>query len=302
MATNEVIDVSSDPPELVEILRLLGIHRRKVHEKTYGKPSWTREESDAYWYHPLVSACKWLELRVSIDRHDLETAAFRLTTPLGLRGMDPLPSPNGEPDKEDKGQPDWLPMIDKFRELERDGATAHLWQSLTKDYPAILVDAGLLVSLGDGDEAGRSRPAADSEFQWVPPLMEGYVFALLKEVEFPTERVAVEWIATKSRKHAPSRATLRKTFAWEHRPRKAPNPRTTNEAQCGVSPAENAVTGLSHEELTHAVLDIEERISRQLKDDERAAVAWTLQDVGANEEDQDKAIQQLVRGFKSGNM
>jgi len=161
MATND----SSNPAgqfalELVDILKRLGAHRRAVHGQTYGNPPWTREQSDAYFCHPLVRACEWLEQRVGISRHDLEDAAFRLTTPQGLRGMDPLTGPGGR--TTDAGQPDLLWMIPKFRELDRDGTTARLWELLVEDYPAILANAGMLVPLGHGGD-GRSRPTAAPE-------------------------------------------------------------------------------------------------------------------------------------------
>ena len=59
---------------------------------------------------------------------------------------------------------------------------------------------------------------------------------------------------------------------------------------------------MSHEEVTHALLDIEEKLYRQLKDDERSAVAWTLQEAGADETARDEAIAQLIEGFRSGDM
>ena len=150
----------------------------------------------------------------------------------------------------------------------------------------------------------RKRFAELAKFKWTPPLLEGYVLALLKEKEgeYPTEREAAEWIATKSRKPKPSRTTLRKTWAWQNRPKKTPIPRTTNEAQSGVSPAQNADAAVSHEEITDAVLDIEEKIHRQLVEDERAAVAWTLQEVGAGKKARDEAIAELIQGFRSGDM
>jgi len=119
MVTNDSSNPAQCPLELVEILKRLGAHRRELHAQVFGKPlwtcqqseatvrqlgllrsdgkpRWTREQSDAYWHHPLVRACEWLEERVGISRHDLEHAAFRLTTPLGLKGMEPLPSPDGD--------------------------------------------------------------------------------------------------------------------------------------------------------------------------------------------------------------
>lgn len=143
--------------ELVEILKRLEAHRRAAHEQTYGNPPWTREQSDAYWYHPLVRACEWLEQRVGISRHDLEHAAFRLTTPLGLRGMDPLTGPGG---RTDAGQPDLLWMIPKFRELDQDGTTVRLWQSLVEKYPAILEEAGLPSGQPSAAYPGEAIPAA----------------------------------------------------------------------------------------------------------------------------------------------
>ena len=152
------------------------------------------------------------------------------------------------------------------------------------------------------DPAPESQNPKDKPFQWTVPLLEGHVFALLKEVEYPTEREAAEWIATKSRKHKPSRATLRKTYAWQNRPQKTPKPRTTNEAQSGVSPAQNADPAVSHEEVTDAILDIGGKLHRQLVDNERDAVAWTLQQAGADKEERDQAIRQLIQGFRSGDM
>ncbi|MDA1052705.1 MAG: hypothetical protein O3C40_19800 [Planctomycetota bacterium] len=152
-------------------------------------------------------------------------------------------------------------------------------------------------------EAGNGAQGDDeAEFRWTVPVLEGYVFAVLKEVEYPTERDAVASIAAKSRKREPARATLRKTYAWQNRPQKTPKPHTTNEAQSGVSPAQNADVEMPHEEVTNAVLDIEEKFYRQLKDDERAAVAWTLQEAGADEKARDEAIAQLIQGFRSGDM
>ena len=147
-----------------------------------------------------------------------------------------------------------------------------------------------------------TKEEAEGKFLWRPPMLEGYVFALLKEVEYPSGRAAVAWIAKRSDKPEPSRSTLNKTYAWQNRPQKTPKPRTTNEAQSGVSPAQNADAELSHEEVMDAVLDIEEELYRQLVDDERAAVAWTLQQAGAGEEERDEAIRQLIQGFRSGDM
>ncbi len=105
-------------------------------------------ERGAYWHHPVLLACRWLEEHSGINRDDWEAAAFRLTTPWGLREMDPLTGPGGR--TTDAGQPDLLWMISKFRELDRDGTTARLWQSLVEKYQAILEEAGMLVPLGNG--------------------------------------------------------------------------------------------------------------------------------------------------------
>jgi hypothetical protein len=137
----------------------------------------------------------------------------------------------------------------------------------------------------------------EPKFEWSPPMLEGYVFALLKEVEYPTQRSAVTWIAKRSGRSAPSTSTLRKTFSWQIRPQKTPKPRSTNEAQSGVSPRQAADVRLSHEEVTNTVIDIQDEIHRQLSDDERKAVEWTLQQAGVYEEERKKAIQQLVEGF-----
>ena len=102
----------------------------------------TPEESRAYWDHPLPWLCEQLEQRLGIDRNDLETAAYRLTSKLGLREMPPLPRrPDGTVG--DKGQPDWLWMIPKFKELDRDGTTGWLWQTLLDNFLNVLVEAGL---------------------------------------------------------------------------------------------------------------------------------------------------------------
>ena len=101
----------------------------------------TPEESAAYSHHPLLWLCGQLEERLGIKREDLETAAYRLTSILGLRRMKPLPAPDGTVG--DEGQPDWLWMIPKFKELDRDGTTARLWQTLLDNFPNVLVEAGL---------------------------------------------------------------------------------------------------------------------------------------------------------------
>ncbi|MAG93704.1 MAG: hypothetical protein CMJ48_08140, partial [Planctomycetaceae bacterium] len=151
-------------------------------------------------------------------------------------------------------------------------------------------------------EASIEKPGTEAKFQWKQPMLEGYVRDLLRAVEYPTEREAAEWISAKSGKPGPARATLRQTWYWQNRPQKTPKPRTTNEAQSGVSLAQNADAEMSHEEVTDAVLEIEEKLCRQLKDDERAAVAWTLQHAGAGEEEHEEAIRQLIQGFRSGDM
>jgi hypothetical protein len=161
-----------------------------------------------------------------------------------------------------------------------------------------LTDAVELMPRGRNDQAA----TAEASFLWRPPMLEGYVFALLKEVEDPSERDAVAWISNRSGKLEPARATLRKTYAWQNRPQKTPKPRTTNEAQSGVSLVENADAAVSHEEVTNAVLDIQEKLQRQLADNEQDAVAWTLQQAGADEVERDEAIHGLIQGFRSGNM
>ena len=102
---------------------------------------YTPEESAAYWRHPLRWLCRRLEEILGIPRQDLETAAYRLNSELGLREMAPLRAPDGTVGHE--GQLDWLWMPPKFRELDRDGTTARLWQTLLHDSLDVLVDAGL---------------------------------------------------------------------------------------------------------------------------------------------------------------
>ncbi len=162
---------------------------------------------------------------------------------------------------------------------------------------ATITDVGDAAQGHDGAEATKT-----THFRWTPPMLEGHVFAVLKEVKYPTERDAVARIAANSREREPSRTTLRKTYAWQSRPQKTRKPRTTNEAQTGVSPAQNADTGVSHEEAANAVLDIEGKLDRQLKENERAAVEWELQQAGADENARDEAIAQLTQGFGSGDM
>jgi hypothetical protein len=132
-------------------------------------------ESDAYWQHPVLLACRWLEEHSGIKREDLEAAAFRLTTPLGLRGMADLQGPNG---RVDKGMPDWLWMIPKFRELDQDGTTAKLWQKLLDECPAVLVEAGLLPATDatpparkpdDGEGKGGADPTPAQPKNSKPP-------------------------------------------------------------------------------------------------------------------------------------
>ena len=162
---------------------------------------------------------------------------------------------------------------------------------------ALLKHVDDLVEAVESVSGGDEGAAEDAEFQWTAPLLEGHVSALLREVKYPTQRVAVEWVADKSRKPPPSRATLCKTWAWQNRPPKTPRPHTTNEAQSGVSPAQNADAAVPHEEVTNAVLDIEEKLHRQLKDDERAAVAWTLQQAGPGEEERRRRDSPTDPGF-----
>jgi len=96
----------------------------------------------------LVEILKQLEERLGIEREELHIAASRLITPLGLRGMEPLLAPDGAVG--DAGESDRLWMLLKFRELDREGVTARLWQRLLDDFPHVLIDAGLAQS----DETG----------------------------------------------------------------------------------------------------------------------------------------------------
>ena len=54
------------------------------------------KESAAWWHHPLRWLCRELEERLGIEREDLEIAAYRLYSELGLRGMKPLVAPDGK--------------------------------------------------------------------------------------------------------------------------------------------------------------------------------------------------------------
>ena len=201
------------------------------------------------------------------------------------------------------------PEVARVKHVNAERLADH--QRETDEQRDIAVDAvsALLKRVDDLVEAVESMPRGDDNeaaenaaFRWTVPMLEGYVFALLKEVEYPTERQAVEWIAARSRKPEPSRATLRRTFAWKKRPQKTPKPRKTNEAQSGVSPAQNADAAVSHEEVTDAVLDIEGKLHRQLLDNEREAVAWTLQQAGPDEKERDVAIAHLIQGFRRADM
>ena len=125
------------------------------------------KESAAWWHHPLRWLCRELEERLGIEREDLEIAAYRLTSELGLRGMGPLIAPDGTPDDDDKGQPDWLWMLPKFKELDRDGTTARLWQGLLEKFSAVLVEAKLVPVAGatlstakaeQGEDNGGKKP------------------------------------------------------------------------------------------------------------------------------------------------
>jgi hypothetical protein len=142
-------------------------------------------------------------------------------------------------------------------------------------------------------------PDDKPKFEWSPAMLEGLVIALLKEVEYPTQRAAVAWIAEKTGRPAPSTSTLQKTFSWQNRPKKTSKARMTNEAQSGMSIALSAEACLSHEDVADAVIDIQEEIHRQLSSDEQIAVEWTLQQAGPSEEDRNKAIKELVAGFRS---
>jgi len=145
----------------------------------------TREARAAYWEHPLVWLCERLEERLGIDRNELEIAAGRLNTTLGLRGMEPLPAPDGT--VADEGQPDWLWMLPKFKELDRDGTTASLWGKLRNDCAVVLIEVGLMpvsadsIRAGDDEEAGGgTEPRSDEEDATldklnseIPPFDEG---------------------------------------------------------------------------------------------------------------------------------
>jgi len=110
-------------------------------------------ERDAYWHHPVLLVCRWLEehSRINrddkehtpINRDDLEAAAFRLNTPLGLQGMEPLLAPDGAT-VHDKGASDMLWIVPKLQELDRNGTTAKLWGMLSDNCPTVLVEAGLM--------------------------------------------------------------------------------------------------------------------------------------------------------------
>lgn len=139
---------------------------------------------------------------------------------------------------------------------------------------------------------------ASESFKWSAPMLEGYVLRLLKEREDPTEREAVEWIAGTTRKPEPSRSTLRKTYFWKNRLKKMPKSRITTESQSGVSPAQNSDVRVSHIDVTNAVLDIEDKLNRQLVDNERDAVEWTLEQAGPNEKEREEAICQLIEGLR----
>jgi len=131
----------------------------------------TREARAAYWEHPLVWLCERLEERLGIDRNELEIAAGRLNTTLGLRGMEPLPAPDGT--VADKGQPDWLWMLPRFKELDRDGSTAGLWEKLRSDYAAVLIEAGLMPGGAVVPGLDREAGALDKLNSEIPPFDEG---------------------------------------------------------------------------------------------------------------------------------
>ena len=100
--------------------------------KRLGEEPGSREDRQAYWHHPLRRLCEQLEQHLGIPRDDLEKAALRLNSALGLRGMDPFPNPDGTDG--DPGLPNWLSMLPKFKALDRDGTTARLWESLSEAY------------------------------------------------------------------------------------------------------------------------------------------------------------------------
>jgi len=139
------------------------------------------KESAAWWHHPLRWLCRELEERLGIEREDLEIAAYRLTSELGLRRMGPPIASDGTPDDDDKGQPDWLWMLPKFRKLDRDGTTARLWRKLLDDCPAVLVEAGLAPAgkkkqrEGSGRKKRRGAPTKKETMQradFAKPLLD----------------------------------------------------------------------------------------------------------------------------------
>ena len=129
----------------------------RLHEEAGSQEA--REARTAYWWHPLQWLCRELEERLGIEREALETAAYRLNSTLGLRGMEPFPAPDGT--IADKGQPDWLWMLPKFKELDRDGTTARLWKQMQGDYAVVLNEANVLP--GEAEPGAESPPNEETQ-------------------------------------------------------------------------------------------------------------------------------------------
>jgi hypothetical protein len=107
-------------------------HRQFERLRSY-RPS---EKADAaYHNHPLLKVCVWVEENTGITREQVEQAARRLNTDIGLREWK---RQNGEL------RPDCLWMIEKFNALDASGRTEALWHQLKKTDARLLRELGLV--------------------------------------------------------------------------------------------------------------------------------------------------------------
>jgi len=158
-------------PDLIGILRALGGHHLKLHEKLYGSERQasgepvSEAEDKEYWAHPLVWLCRQIEDRTGLDRHKIELVAHRLGTPVGLK-----------PDKSSVGSgdlPDLTWIAPRLQALESDGTTDRLWNRLMAEHRTTLVEAGLNVTLPKDEKGGKPtghmQQVDDLDDAWLAP-------------------------------------------------------------------------------------------------------------------------------------
>lgn len=162
----------------VELGKALRDLRKKIPGARYddlpqhlqSKLRWLREEFEpseddleAIEMHPLFFVSRWVEEYSGVPRADVESAAYRLHTAVGLA---PLNSEVGAADL-----PDLRPAAREFARMDQDGRTSTLWNILQERFQPILSEAGLptdseRMSL-DAAHNG-TAPGEPSSSSWLP--------------------------------------------------------------------------------------------------------------------------------------